>query len=73
MAKAKKAKKVSVVHSPIICSRCNGFGVLADTRDMEPMNYYRHLPAETKELPFYAALKGFNCPDCKGSGLWKAT
>ena len=67
MTKAKQSRKSA---APIICNRCKGFGVLADTPEQTPMQYWRHLPAKTKERPFYDALQGIDCPDCDGTGLY---
>lgn len=67
MAKKKERPNPS---GPVICMRCFGFGVLADNPEQQPMQYFRHLPAATKELPFYEELEGLPCPDCDGTGLF---
>ncbi len=73
MAKAKKGQKAKPAPVPTICKTCNGFGELADTPEQEPLYLFNLLPAETKKRKEVKAVQGFQCPDCKGSGLRKVT
>lgn len=56
--------------APMICMRCYGFGRVSDTPNQEPLQYWRMLPAATKERQDVIDVQGMDCPDCDGTGLY---
>jgi hypothetical protein len=46
------------------CSRCDGCGMLADSKDGEPWSSWMNLPLKSSAAVVFGVVKPIPCPDC---------
>jgi DnaJ-class molecular chaperone len=54
---------------PVKCTRCDGCGQLADTKDEEPWTAWTSLPLHSAAGVLSGLVKPKLCPACGGKGV----